>query len=137
MKKVLRKRLPRDLKSNLGRYIALILLIVLGIYLVVGIVGSAEVILHGTEKYRYISKTEDGQFSVFLPLTDDELASLSSDGTLIEEMFYIDISLNSSQTLRLFKNRKFQPILEYRNFYHLGRKSRNLPNRSPRRLLQG
>ena len=106
MKKVLRKRLPRDLKSNLGRYIALILLIVLGIYLVVGIVGSAEVILHGTEKYRYISKTEDGQFSVFLPLTDDELASLSSDGTLIEEMFYIDISLNSSQTLRLFKNRK-------------------------------
>ena len=106
MKKVLRKRLPRDLKSNLGRYIALILLIVLGIYLVVGIVGSAEVILHGTEKYRSISKTEDGQFSVFLPLTDDELASLSSDGTLIEEMFYIDISLNSSQTLRLFKNRK-------------------------------
>ena len=106
MKKVLRKRLPRDLKSNLGRYIALILLIVLGIYLVVGIVGSAEVVLHGTEKYRSISKTEDGQFSVFLPLTADELASLSSDGTLIEEMFYIDISLNSSQTLRLFKNRK-------------------------------
>ena len=106
MKKVLRKRLPRDLKSNLGRYIALILLIVLGIYLVVGIVGSAEVILHGTEKYRSISKTEDGQFSVFLPLTEDELASLASDGTLIEEMFYIDISLNSSQTLRLFKNRK-------------------------------
>lgn len=106
MKKVLRKRLPRDFKSNLGRYIALILLIVLGIYLVVGIVGSAEVILHGTEKYRSISKTEDGQFSVFLPLSDDELKKLTDDGTLIEDMFYIDISLNESQTLRLFKNRK-------------------------------
>lgn len=112
MKKILRKRLPRDLKENLGRYIALILLIVLGIYLVVGIVGSAEVILHGTKDMRSVSKTEDGQFSVFLPLSEDELKSLTGDGTIIEEMFYIDLSLNDSQTLRLFKNRESIDLIQ-------------------------
>ncbi|MBR1817120.1 MAG: FtsX-like permease family protein [Lachnospiraceae bacterium] len=106
MRKVLRKRLPRDLRENLGRYIALILLIVMGIYLVVGIVGSAEVVLRGTEDMRSVGKTEDGQFTVFLPLTDDELSKLTSDGTIIEEMFYTDLSLNDTQTLRLFKNRE-------------------------------
>ena len=38
MRRVLRKRLPRDLKSGFGRYLALILVIAMGIYLVIGIV---------------------------------------------------------------------------------------------------
>ncbi|MBQ9608996.1 MAG: hypothetical protein IJV15_06070 [Lachnospiraceae bacterium] len=112
MRRVLRKRLPRDLRENFGRYIALILLIVMGIYLVVGIVGSAEVVLRGTEDMRSVGKTEDGQFTVFLPLTDDELKSLTSDGTIIEEMFYTDLSLNGEQTLRLFKNRETIDLIQ-------------------------
>ena len=50
MNRVLNQRLLRDLKANLGRYLALMFMIFLGIYIVVGIVGAAETILVGTEK---------------------------------------------------------------------------------------
>ena len=71
MNRVLRKRLGRDLKSNWGRYLALVLLIVLGIFLVTSFVGSAEAIIQGTENKKTENHRQDGQFSVFLPLTDE------------------------------------------------------------------
>ena len=40
MQKVLRKRIWRDFKSNLPRYLALSLLIILAMYLVVSLVGA-------------------------------------------------------------------------------------------------
>lgn len=45
MNRVLRKRILRDVKSNFMRYLALILLIVMGMYIVVSMVGSAETIM--------------------------------------------------------------------------------------------
>ena len=48
--KVLKKRIPRDLKANFLRYIALILLIVMGIFIVVSMAGAADVITEGTNK---------------------------------------------------------------------------------------
>lgn len=50
MRRVLRKRLPRDFKAGFGRYLALILVIAMGIYLVISIVGSAETVLKGTDE---------------------------------------------------------------------------------------
>ena len=49
MNRVLSKRIARELKSNAGRYLALVLLIVMGVFLVVSFIGSAEAILQGTE----------------------------------------------------------------------------------------
>ena len=72
MGRVLRKRLPRDLLAGWGRYLALILVIAMGIYLVIGIVGSAETVLHGTDEKRSEFNTQDGSFTVFLPLTDEQ-----------------------------------------------------------------
>lgn len=60
MRRVLRKRLPRDFKAAWKRYLALILVIAKGIYLVIGIVGSAETVLHGTEEKRSEFNTQDG-----------------------------------------------------------------------------
>ena len=105
MNGVLRKRLPRELRSGVGRYLALMLLIVMGIYLVVGIVGSAEMIMQGTENMRSVNKTEDGQFTVFLPLTDDELSKLCEGGTVIEPHFSFDLKAEDSSVLRMFENR--------------------------------
>ena len=50
MNKILSRRLLRDLRENCGRYLALFLLIVMGIFIVVSIVDSAEVVIQGTEK---------------------------------------------------------------------------------------
>ena len=61
MDRILSKRLLRDLRANFGRYLALFLLIVMGIFLVVSIVGSAEMIIQGTENRKAVNMVEDGQ----------------------------------------------------------------------------
>ena len=40
--RVLRKRLGRELNTNFARYLALVLLIVMGMYIIVSVVASAE-----------------------------------------------------------------------------------------------
>ena len=105
MDKTLNKRLIRDLKHNIGRYLAMMLMIILGVYLVVSIVGSSEMIITGTEDAKSTNHVEDGQFTTFLQLTDNELEDLSSNGTVIEEMFYYDVDHTGSAKLRVFKTR--------------------------------
>ena len=105
MNKVLRKRLLRDLRAYFGRYLALFLLFVMGLYLVVSIVGSAEMIIQGTENQKAKNMVEDGQFSVFLPLSDDDISDLTKDGTTIEPIFSLDLKTDEDATLRLFQNR--------------------------------
>ena len=105
MNRVLRKRLPRDLRAGWGRYLALILVITMGIYLVVRIVGTAETVLHGTEDKRTEFNTQDGFFTVFLPLTESELSVISEGGTKIQEEFYTDLSVDENTKLRMFRNR--------------------------------
>ena len=105
MRRVLRKRLPRDFRAGFGRYLALILVIAMGIYLVIGIVGSAETVLHGTKDKRSEFVTEDGFFSVFLPLTDEELKKVGEGGTVIQPEFYTDLTVDADSKLRMFKNR--------------------------------
>ncbi len=112
MNGVLRKRLLRDLRSGAGRYLALVLLITMGIYLVVSIVGAAETIIIGTEERKSVNMLEDGQFTVFLPLTDKELSALTEDGTVIEEHFSLDLKTEKGQTLRLFRNRKTTDLIQ-------------------------
>ena len=40
MQKILRKRVLRDLKENLFRYLALAFLIVIGMYIIVSLIGA-------------------------------------------------------------------------------------------------
>ena len=105
MRRVLRKRLPRDFRAGWGRYLALVLIIAMGIYLVIGIVGSAETVLQGTVEKRSVFNTEDGSFTVFLPLNDSEINMLSENGTEIQAEFYTDLTVNTDTKLRMFKNR--------------------------------
>lgn len=74
---ILEKRLLRDLRQNAGRYFALTMLIVLGVFLVFSIVGAAEVVLGGTELQKSVNQAQDGSFTVFLELNDDELDTLT------------------------------------------------------------
>ena len=55
MDRLLRKRLPRDFKSNIGRYFALTFLIALGIYVIVSMVGAADMFIMRTEESKSIN----------------------------------------------------------------------------------
>lgn len=106
LQKVLRKRILRDLKENLFRYLALGLLIFLCMFLIVALLGSAETLIRGTEAYTKEYKLEDGQFTVFVPLSETELKELEETGIEVEEQFFLDYRMEDGSTLRIFKNRE-------------------------------
>ena len=58
MKRVLNRRNLRSLRSGFPRYLALLLLIVMGVYLIISIVGSAEMVIQGTENQKEKNKVE-------------------------------------------------------------------------------
>lgn len=105
MNKVLNKRILRDLKTNLIRYIALLAMIVAGMFIVISVVGVADTIITGTTELAFENKVEDGQFSVFIPLTDEQEKEISDSGVSVEKMFSTDIDVDDS-TLRLMKIRE-------------------------------
>ena len=109
--KSLNKRILRELKSHFGRYLALLFMIVLGMYLVVSVAGMAETTIAGTEKYNERCRLQDGQFTVFVPLIDEQLKTLSDKYGSIEKIFSVDVAVRSGdtapeKTLRIFKVRK-------------------------------
>lgn len=106
MQKVLRKRILRDLKENLFRYLALSALIIFVMYLIVSIVGAADTIIIGSEKQAEKNQLEDGQFGVFVPLTDTETEKLEKKGVRLEKQFYLDFGMEDHSTLRVYQNRE-------------------------------
>lgn len=105
MNRVLRKRVFRDIKENFWRWLALFLMIVLGMYIVVAVVGAAENIITGSTEAAEKNQVEDGEFSVFLPLDSEQEKSLEDMGVTLERKFSTDISLGDNSVLRLMKNR--------------------------------
>lgn len=105
MQRILSKRVLRDIRENLLRYLALFFLVALAMYMVVAIVGAAETIMQGTKESGRIHHREDGQFGVFVPLTDDEIAQITEKGVTLQRDFSLDFHLGQS-TLRVYQARE-------------------------------
>lgn len=105
MQRILSKRVLRDIRENLLRYLALFFLVALVMYMVVAIVGAAETIMQGTKESGRIHHREDGQFGVFVPLTDDEIAQITEKGVTLQRDFSLDFHLGQS-TLRVYRERE-------------------------------
>lgn len=103
---ILFKRVLRDLKSGFARYIALALLIVFSLFIVISLMGAADTIIDSTVISDRELNCEDGEFSVFVPLRDEELKKITDRGVSVEKMFYVDYALNENQVLRAFKVRE-------------------------------
>ena len=105
MQRILSKRVLRDIRENLLRYLALFFLVALVMYMVVAIVGAAETIMQGTKESGRIHHREDGQFGVFVPLTDGEIAQITEKGVTLQRDFSLDFHLGQS-TLRIYQERE-------------------------------
>lgn len=112
MNRVLKKRILRDFKANFSRYMALILLITMGMYILVGMIAGAETIIVQTDKHGIMNHVEDGQFSVFVPLTDEQINILEQNDVQIEKHFSLDLLVEDGSKLRMFQNREEIDILE-------------------------
>ena len=105
MQRILSKRVLRDIRENLLRYLALFFLVALVMYMVVAIVGAAETIMQGTKESGRLHHREDGQFGVFVPLTDGEIAQITEKGVTLQRDFSMDFHLGQS-TFRVYQARE-------------------------------
>ncbi|MFR5028018.1 MAG: hypothetical protein ACLTDF_03895 [Coprococcus sp.] len=81
-------------------------------YVVVSLIGAGATIIDNGEAHDKANKIEDGQFSVFVPLSDDEISQLEDAGAEVEKMFYEDYDVMDGKTLRVFTNRKNIDLVE-------------------------
>ena len=106
MNRILRKRFPRQIRADFFRLGSLFLMIALCMYIVIALVDAAEVIITGTEKNQIASRIEDGQFTVFNPLSDAQLEEIRNAGVTVEPHISYDMTLDDGSIIRVFKNRE-------------------------------
>ena len=105
MKNPLRKRLPRELKGELGKYLVVFILMVLTIGMVSGfLVADGSMIVaynDGFDKYNI----ENGNFRTNQQIYKSQKEEIQNLGIKLYENFYIEELLDNGSTMRFFKNR--------------------------------
>lgn len=101
MQKILKKRIFREFVENLPRYLALGLVIILGMYIVISLVAAADTIITGSADAAEEQSVEDGQFSLFVPMNEQERQKLSDAGIDVEPHFYLDYAMEDDSVLRV------------------------------------
>ena len=106
MKSPLRKRLPRELKSEIGKYLVVFILMVATIGFVSGfLVADGSMIAaynEGFEKYNI----EDGNFRTAEPIYRTQREEIEAFGVKLYDNFYVEEPLDNGSTMRIFKNRE-------------------------------
>ena len=75
-------------------------------FILIGLAGSCISIMDTVEKGNKRNKCEDGEFILNYLMKDNEVDGLKELGIDVEEEFYINVKLDNSTTLRVFKNRE-------------------------------
>lgn len=105
MKNPLRKRLLRELRGEIGKYAAILILLVAAIGFVSGfLVASGSMITaygEGFEKYNI----EDGHFEAASQADLAQKARLESYGVSLYDQFYVETELDNQSTLRIYGER--------------------------------
>lgn len=112
MQRILTRRAGRELRANAVRYLALAFMLILSMYIIVSLVGAADTIIEGGAIHAAAHNVEDGQFTVFVPLSDEEFSGIEARGAELQETFYLDYALEDHSVLRLFKVREKLDLLE-------------------------
>lgn len=106
MKNPLRKRLPRELKSELGKYLVILILLIASIGFVSGfLVADGSMIRAYNESFEKYN-VEDGNFRTSKALNRAQTKNITGYGVALDEMFYVEQKLESGSTLRIFKIRE-------------------------------
>lgn len=105
MQKILTRRVLRDIRRNLPRYAALFFLVMFSMFMVVSLMGAAESIITGAARSDEAHFVEHGQFGVFVPLTEDEIAQIEASGVTLQQDFSLDFAAEDS-TVRIYAYRE-------------------------------
>lgn len=108
MKNPLMKRLPRALKSEVGKYLVIFIFMVIVIGFVSGfMVASGSLVKIYNESFEKYN-IEDGNFELYAEADDTAQKVIENDGKIrIHENFYIERETKEvDSTLRIYKNRE-------------------------------
>lgn len=105
MKNPLNKRLPRELRSELGKYLVVFLLLIGSIGFVSGflVADNSLLIAYGESFEKY--QIEDGHFRTAGQLDKTQLTAIEEQGVTLYENFYVEEDVSNGSTLRIFANR--------------------------------
>ena len=106
MKNVLRKRLPRFLKRNLGIYGGIALFIILVIALSAAYVVGNQGIRKAFHDMEENNRLEDGFFALSVPMDKAEVSNLLGDSLELEYQPYADLLSSDESEIRVFKMRQ-------------------------------
>ena len=106
MKSPLRKRLPRELKSEIGKYLVVFILMVATIGFVSGfLVADGSMLTAYNESFgKY--KIEDGNFRTAEQIYKTQRKEIEDLGVKLYDNFYLEEPLDNGSTMRIFKNRE-------------------------------
>lgn len=106
MRNPLNKRIPRELKSDFGKYIALFLFLVMTIALVSGfLVADGSLVATYNESFEKYN-VEDGHFTLAEKADDKWLSDLEEKEDIkTYPLFYKDKEIDGKHTIRIYKNR--------------------------------
>ncbi|MBQ9000759.1 MAG: ABC transporter permease [Eggerthellaceae bacterium] len=106
----LAKRLPRELRNNLGKYLGMFLLLALAIAFTSGFLAAASSIELIGKGMREAYNTEDGHFATTFEADDASIEAVEALGCTVAEQFYYDAPLSfegaaEGTQARAFSNR--------------------------------
>ena len=106
MKNPLRKRLPREFKGDIGKYIVILLLLILSMGFVSGfLVADGSMIKSYDESFEKYN-IENGNFETMSELTDSQRSDIEKLGIKLYNNYYADGTISDNKTVRIFADRK-------------------------------
>ena len=106
MKSPLRKRLSRELKSEIGKYLVVFILMVTTIGFVSGfLVADGSMIIAYNESFEKYN-IEDGNLRTAEQIYKTQREEIEKLGIKLYENFYLEEPLDNGSTMRIFKNRE-------------------------------
>ena len=106
MKNPLRKRIPRELKGEFGKYLVVFLLMVLTIGFVSGFLVADGSMLKAYDESFDKYNIENGNFRTAEKVYRSQWKDIEAAGVTLYENYYIEEALDNGSTMRFFKNRE-------------------------------
>lgn len=102
----IKKRIIRELKGNITRYLGIFILVIASISIMTAFICSSDSMEMILTKSQKECNVEDGSIHTSVKLDNSQLEKINNLGIKIEDEMYIDIETDKEEKIRLFKNKK-------------------------------
>lgn len=105
MKNPLFRRIPRELRHDLGKYAAIFLFLVIAVGFVSGFLVADGSMKRAYDESFEMYHIEDGHFSLAIPMEEGLRKQLEKQGVTVYELLYKERTVSDDHTLRIFQER--------------------------------